>query len=514
MAYTENKSIDWLTAITPTTDDLVVTMDQSEVWVAKSSTLASIYNLFKTTYDSVYESLANKSTSVTTDLASNTKYPSVKSVYDWATVTFAKYLGDADFYKYSIVTSVKNLIVNNSFETDLSWWSGWLSASFTRDTTEYYHWVASAKIVTDGSTYAQWLYSAVTTKVWSTYAYSCYVKGTAWKQISMHIDWWTYPEFYQTLTWWWDRITGSVTATTTNTSIYIQCRTAWVTTYWVDAVQVEEWTTVAWPFTTTQWNLTVALKNYEGNDPTASKPVKIQIGGVIRTITSALSYTRNAWNNILNMWSSELATKEVDLFAYLFYYPTTWAVVIAYARIPNANTISDLSYDALTEKWFDYPYDWNLPPSSTSIVNIGRFNATLSAGAWYTWSLPWTSVIINKNINETGEWKDYVPTVWYSGWTTNPTSNTIVFAKYKIIGNTLFFKSEHTLVKWAWDRTLFSYTLPFYGSSWQYAVANSACNINWFTSPWATIALWTWIVEIRETITWNWWIIITWFYNI
>ncbi len=36
-------------------------------------------------------------------------------------------------------------------------------------------------------------------------------------------------------------------------------------------------------------NLTVALKNYEGNDPTSAKPVKVQIGGVVYTITSALN---------------------------------------------------------------------------------------------------------------------------------------------------------------------------------------------------------------------------------
>lgn len=35
------------------------------------------------------ENVANKSTSVTTDQASNTKYPSVKSVYDWAVGAFA-----------------------------------------------------------------------------------------------------------------------------------------------------------------------------------------------------------------------------------------------------------------------------------------------------------------------------------------------------------------------------------------------------------------------------------------
>lgn len=39
------------------------------------------------------ENVANKSTSVTTDQASNTKYPSVKAVYDWAVATFQAALG-------------------------------------------------------------------------------------------------------------------------------------------------------------------------------------------------------------------------------------------------------------------------------------------------------------------------------------------------------------------------------------------------------------------------------------
>lgn len=42
---------------------------------------------------SPYELLANKSTSVVTDQANNTKYPSVKSVFDWATSTFQDDLG-------------------------------------------------------------------------------------------------------------------------------------------------------------------------------------------------------------------------------------------------------------------------------------------------------------------------------------------------------------------------------------------------------------------------------------
>ena len=36
------------------------------------------------------EATANKSTNVNTDQASNTKYPSVKAVYDWAVGLFAR----------------------------------------------------------------------------------------------------------------------------------------------------------------------------------------------------------------------------------------------------------------------------------------------------------------------------------------------------------------------------------------------------------------------------------------
>ena len=278
MAYTQNESIDWLTAITPTTDDLVVTMDQAEVWVAKTSTLASIYNLFKTTYDTVYESLANKSTSVTTDQASNTKYPSVKSVYDWATVTFAKYLGDADFYQYSIVTSVS---------------SG---------------------------------------------------------------------------------------------------------------------------------NLTVALKNYEGNNPTPTKPVKYKTPTwAIKTITSACQATfLLAWTNWWNTWSTELATREVDWFVYILDYNNAWTSFNLWiSRYPLYQNLSEATWSYTSEKYL--MQSWNIWNETTTL--IGRFNATLSAGAGYTWTV-WTT-IINQPMFQT-RYLDYVPVgTGYTAW----------WAKYRIDWN-------------------------------------------------------------------------------
>lgn len=47
------------------------------------------WNILNSNISYVPEDVANKSTSITTDIASNTKYPSVKSVYDWATGLFA-----------------------------------------------------------------------------------------------------------------------------------------------------------------------------------------------------------------------------------------------------------------------------------------------------------------------------------------------------------------------------------------------------------------------------------------
>jgi len=270
MAYTENKSIDWLTAITPTTDDLVVTMDQTEVWVAKSSTLLSIYNLFKTTYDTVY----------------------------------AKYLGDADFYKYSITTSESG------------------------------------------------------------------------------------------------------------------------------------------------GNLTVALKNYEGNDPTPTKPVKIQIGGVIRTITSACYINATiAWTNWWNAWSTELATKEIDWFVYILDYNNSGTVFNMWiSRYPLYNNLSEATWWYTWEKYLIQA--WNI--WIENVVNIGRFNATLSAGGAYTWSIPATSVIINSPIYET-RWLDWVTSLsWSTGtiWAYTESNKT---CKYKIEWDkmTMIFGLKVTNV-WSW----------------------------------------------------------------
>lgn len=69
-------------------------------------------------------------------------------------------------------------------------------------------------------------------------------------------------------------------------------------------------------------DLTVAIKTLSGNNPSTSEPVYVRIGDTVRSITSALSVTRNDGTNWFNSGSAELATFEVDYFVYLGYNAT------------------------------------------------------------------------------------------------------------------------------------------------------------------------------------------------
>lgn len=172
-------------------------------------------------------------------------------------------------------------------------------------------------------------------------------------------------------------------------------------------------------------NLTLALKTLAGTDPSATDPVYATIGGVVRTITSALSVTKNAATNWCNAGSAELATKEIDYFAYLGYNATD-GVTIGFSRIPYANQYSDFSTTTTSEKYCAISTIANA--ASTDYYNVvGRFAATLSAGAGYTWSVPTFTAInlIQKPIFES-RWLTWTPAL--TGWSGSPT----VVSQYQV----------------------------------------------------------------------------------
>jgi hypothetical protein len=133
-------------------------------------------------------------------------------------------------------------------------------------------------------------------------------------------------------------------------------------------------------------NLTVAVKTLADADPSASDPIKIRINGVVRTITAALSVTKNAGTNWCNAGGAELATKEIDYFVYLGYNATD-GVTIGFSRIPYGNRYSDFSATTTNEKYCAISTITNAAAGDV-YVNIGRFASILSAGAGYTWTVP------------------------------------------------------------------------------------------------------------------------------
>jgi len=174
-------------------------------------------------------------------------------------------------------------------------------------------------------------------------------------------------------------------------------------------------------------NITLTLLGSNGSNPSATNIVYAMIGGTMRSITAALSETVNAGANTFNSGGAELATKEIDYFAYLGYNATD-GVTLGFSRIPYATSYGDFSATATNEKFCAISTITHA--ASTDYYNvIGRFAATLSAGAGYTWTVPtYTAInLIQRPIFET---RTLSISPQFVGFSANPT---IAFS-YKIRG--------------------------------------------------------------------------------
>jgi hypothetical protein len=155
-------------------------------------------------------------------------------------------------------------------------------------------------------------------------------------------------------------------------------------------------------------NLTVALKHLDGTDPSTSRPLWFKIADSWRAVTGALSVTVNAGASSFAAGSAELATKAIDFFPFVGWRAASSAVVLGYSRIPYATLGSDFSGTATDPKYCAWS---TAPAAGDDVVNIGRFEATLSAGAGYTWTVPTftTANLVQHPIFET-RLLNYIPT--------------------------------------------------------------------------------------------------------
>lgn len=195
--------------------------------------------------------------------------------------------------------------------------------------------------------------------------------------------------------------------------------------------------------TDTGSGLKVEVVTLSGTSASVTDPIYVRIGDTVRTISSALSVTVADGVNTMNLGSAELATKEVDLPVFLGYNATD-GVVIGFARFWGSQ-YSDFNTTATNEKYLAVSNRTNAASTDYYEV-IGRFAATLSAGAGYTWSVPTFTAanLIQKPTNEM-RWVDFVPVISYSGGGGSNLTPTVNNARYKFIGTRCLVRCDLTM---------------------------------------------------------------------
>lgn len=157
-------------------------------------------------------------------------------------------------------------------------------------------------------------------------------------------------------------------------------------------------------------DLVVSIKHLDGTtDPSTSEPLFFKIGNNIRSVTSALSITIPDGTNWFNCGSSELATYAVPFFVYVLYDSNSSAVALTISRKPYFKLVSSASATTTNE---NHIYGYSGFTTTDEMENIGYFEATLSAGAAYTWSV---ATFTNANLRSVQTMESrimsYLPTI-------------------------------------------------------------------------------------------------------
>jgi hypothetical protein len=201
-------------------------------------------------------------------------------------------------------------------------------------------------------------------------------------------------------------------------------------------------------------DLIFTLTDANGNTPSATSPAQFMINGTTRSCTASTTKTLADGTGWFGSGASELATFRVDYFTYAVWNttPSTDRIDIVASRIPFARTWADFSSTSTNEKYAAFSGS-DTPNSTDDVILIGRFSATLSAGAGFTWSISGTGNVYNRPIYES-DWSTWQPT--YTGFSANPSGT----YRYKIVHDRIMFIYRDT-VNGTSNATSYTGTLPF-----------------------------------------------------
>lgn len=185
-------------------------------------------------------------------------------------------------------------------------------------------------------------------------------------------------------------------------------------------------------------NLVIAIKYIDGNDPTSTNKLVFRVGNIEYSLTTAMSFTKNAGTDWCAVGGTRFAAKNVQYFLYAIGETGASAgLKFGFSRIPYAKTMADFVNVTTNEKYI--AGNWTNFNGTDSVTNIGRFQAQNSGTASYNWSIPSVNVV-NYPIYET-DTLTWTPASSANGSMTF-TSVTIDVAEYQIVGKNLRFELE------------------------------------------------------------------------
>lgn len=201
-------------------------------------------------------------------------------------------------------------------------------------------------------------------------------------------------------------------------------------------------------------NLTLALKHLDGTDPSVDRPLYFKIGNSLRICTAALSVTKNAGTNWCSLGAAETATLENDLFAYVIWNTNLagGTLDIFWSRIPYGMLYSEFNSTSTAYKYG--AINSTAPAATDECVNIGRFAATLSGGAGYTWTVP---TYTNINLKHVPTFDTRVTTC---ATTITGTSAYACTVTYQIVNKQMYYSHVATAAGTG-STTGFTVTMPF-----------------------------------------------------
>jgi len=211
-------------------------------------------------------------------------------------------------------------------------------------------------------------------------------------------------------------------------------------------------------------DLIVALKTLAGADPSAGDPVLANINGVIYSIEAALNQFIPSGMNWFNAGAAETATLLVPYFVYLVDDSGTPALTVA--RKSHYRVVAS---DMSTTTSDTHIYGYSGFTDGDEMMNIGYFEATLSAGAGYTWTVPtFTSDNLRHQPTHSSRWMTWTPVI--TGYSANPTGEAYL---YRVYGESQYEVDMLEDTPGTSNLTTKTYTLPFIATAKTYIILAS-----------------------------------------